>query len=397
MRGRVTTQIIELLATKATVLGADLGGGKVDGIVEREQVVGHEFLVILPQVDPLFVTGDRLVDLPLVEVGVAQVGVRGGEVGLQADRLQQRLLGQVGKFGLAVEVAQIGIRLVVIRPGGDRLLEGLQPLLMLLQAQQHIAKVVQRLGKIRLQGDRLAQVAGALLLSAHLHHEIAHGEMGLGAVGLHLQRLRQPPEGSLQVAGILREAPQIDTRVGHGGILGQRGLVAPHRLFLQPQLLVCHAQVVESLGENRLQLDRLLQRRAGRRPILAAPQAIRQVEPARRLIRRQFNRLARGMFRLGHLIQPQVGCRQLVPAREKSGVQIDRLAVEGQGLRPFAPQLVQVAQVVMRHRISRQQLNCAQVGPLRIVGPAHVLQQVGEIDPVKTLTRIQAHRRLEML
>ena len=51
----------------------------------------------------------------------------------------------------------------------------------------------------------------------------------------------------------------------------------------------------------------------------------------------------------------------------------------------------------MRHRISRQQFNRAQVGPLRIVGPAHVLQQVGEIDPVETLTRVQAHRRLEML
>ena len=163
----------------------------------------------------------------------------------------------------------------------------------------------------------------------------------------------QPVAGLLQGASILRQPADVDAGVGKKGLLVESLQERLPRLVQSPQLAVSHPQIVVRLGENRLERDGPLQRLAGFAPQFGPALAIGQMEPAGRLIRRQCNRLAGRMFRLGHLVQPQVGCRQFVPAKNEIRVRHDRAAEVSQGLRPLAPELIQVAQVVVGDGIVR--------------------------------------------
>ena len=59
----------------------------------------------------------------------------GGEVGLEADGLQHRLLGEIGKLRLALQIAEVGIGLGVVGPRLDGPLERLQAFVVAAQRE----------------------------------------------------------------------------------------------------------------------------------------------------------------------------------------------------------------------------------------------------------------------
>ena len=159
--------------------------------------------------------------------------MRGGEVGLEADGLEHRGLGEIGKLGLALQVAEVGIRFVIVGPRLDGPLEGLQPFLVAAKGEQDVAEVVEGLGKIGAELHGPAEPAGGLVEPSHSIEKVPHAEQRLRLVGVDLQRAVQPREGVFVVAGIQRQLAEVVVWVGKCQVLGNRGVEGLSGLVIQ--------------------------------------------------------------------------------------------------------------------------------------------------------------------
>ena len=128
-----------------------MGIAGAGAVVEGEQIVGHKIAIVLAQVDAAVVALQGQIHLALVEIGVAEVGVGSGELGIDPNRFQQGLFGQVGKAGFALGIGQIGQGLGVIAALGNGPFKGGNALAVAPQVEQDVAEVVEGLGKIALE------------------------------------------------------------------------------------------------------------------------------------------------------------------------------------------------------------------------------------------------------
>lgn len=140
--------------------------------------------------------------------------MRRGEVGLKADRLEHRRLGEVGELGLPLEVSHVGERLVVFGPDLDRPLERLEPLVVPPEAQQDVSEVVESLGEVGPDFERPAEVARGIVIPADGIEKISHAKMRLGAVGIQFQTLAEPDERLFAIVPVKGQLAQVAARLG---------------------------------------------------------------------------------------------------------------------------------------------------------------------------------------
>ena len=389
-------EVVEFPLAQPAVLGGDLGVGEGGAVVEGEEVVGDEVAVVLAQVDPLAVAGDGQVELALVEVGVAQVRVRRGEVGLEADRLEHGGLGQVGEPRLAVEVAEVGVGLVVVGADADRLLERLEALAVAVQAEQDVAEVVERLGEVGADLERAAEVAGGVVVPADGVHEVAHAEARLGVVRVGLQALGEPAVGLLVPVRVEGQLAQVGKGLREVRFLRQRGVEGLGGAGDVALRLAGQAEVVERLGEHGLKGQGFFQRRDRFLPPIESAQGIGLVKPGGGRVGAGGDDLVRRVHRLPGIAEAEMDGGDLVPGRGEVGLEKGGGVERAQGLGPMSPKLVQVAEVVQGDGVGGVEFQGAVVRRLGLGGAPHVLEGVAEVDMEEPFVRGHGHRGLKV-
>ena len=78
---------------EAPRFGGEISVAGAGAVVEGEEIVGHKIAIVLAQFDAAVVALQGQIHLALVEIGVAQVGVGSGKLGLNPNRLQQGFFG----------------------------------------------------------------------------------------------------------------------------------------------------------------------------------------------------------------------------------------------------------------------------------------------------------------